>query len=216
MSDAQVETDVIIKCGWPAVSQSLYLIVSPSVQGTLTVQDELTLLARARQLDPEALALIHDTYYSSIYRYIAFRVGERETAEDLASEVFTRLLTALHDRHAPQNTLRGWLYSVAARVVADHHRRGYRTPEVELDESLISNDHDPAAIVESKLTQEALKQAMQELTEEQRHVLGLRFGADMPIQDVAHTLGKSEGAIKQLQARAVAALARKLTPKVVD
>ncbi len=180
------------------------------------MQDELTLLARARQLDQEALASIHDTYYTAIYRYIAFRVGERETAEDLASEVFTRLLTALRDRNAPQNTLRGWLYGVAARVVADHHRRQYRAPQVELDEDLVSDMHDPAAIVESKLTQESLKQAMQELTEEQRHVLGLRFGADMPIQEVARTLGKSEGAIKQLQARAVAALARKLAPRVVD
>ncbi len=180
------------------------------------MQDELTLLARARQLDQEALALIHDTYYTAIYRYIAFRVGERETAEDLASEVFTRLLTALRDRNAPQNTLRGWLYGVAARVVADHHRRQYRAPQVELDEDLVSDMHDPAAIVEGQLTQESLKQAMQELTEEQRHVLGLRFGADMPIQEVARTLGKSEGAIKQLQARAVAALARKLAPRVVD
>ncbi len=173
------------------------------------MQDELTLLARARTLDPEALALIHDRYYSAIYRYIAFRVGERETAEDLTSEVFTRLLTALRDRHAPQNTLRGWLYGVAARVVADHHRKQYRAPQVELDETLVSSDADPAELLEGKLTQEDLKQAMQELTEEQRHVLGLRFGADLPIQEVARTLGKTEGAIKQLQARAVAALARK-------
>ena len=181
-----------------------------------TVQDELTLLARARQLDPEALALIHDTYYASIFRYVAFRVGDRETAEDLTSEVFTRLLTALRDKHAPQNTLRGWLYGVAARVVSDHHRQAYRAPQVELDESLVSADHDPADIVEGKLTQERLKRAMQELTEEQRHVLSLRFGSDLPIQDVARTLGKSEGAVKQLQARAVAALARKLSPQVVD
>src|SRR5512139_396488 len=182
----------------------------------LTVQDELTLLARARQLDPEALAHIHDTYYTSIFRYVAFRVGDHATAEDLTSEVFTRLLTALRDKNAPQNTLRGWLYGVAARVVSDHHRQTYRAPQVELDESLASADHDPADIVDRKLTQESVKRAMQDLTEEQRHVLSLRFGSDLPIQEVARALGKSEGAVKQLQARAVAALARKLSPKVVD
>ena len=182
----------------------------------LTVQDELTLLARARQLDPEALAHIHDTYYTSIFRYMAFRVSDHATAEDLTSEVFTRLLTALRDKNAPQNTLRGWLYGVAARVVSDHHRKNYRAPQVELDEALVSADHDPADIVDRKLTQESVKRAMQDLTEEQRHVLSLRFGSDLPIQDVARTLGKSEGAVKQLQARAVAALARKLSPKVVD
>jgi RNA polymerase sigma-70 factor (ECF subfamily) len=182
----------------------------------LTVQDELTLLARARQLDPEALAHIHETYYASIFRYVAFRVGDHTTAEDLTSEVFTRLLTALHDKTAPQNTIRGWLYGVAARVVNDHHRKAYRAPQVELDETLISADHDPADIVDRKLTQESVKRAMQDLTEEQRHVLSLRFGSDMTIQDVARVLGKSEGAVKQLQARAVAALARKLSPKVVE
>ena len=182
---------------------------------TLTVQNELTLLARARQLDPEALGLIHETYYTSIFRYVSFRVGDRETAEDLTSEVFTRLLTALRDRRAPQTTLRGWLYGVAARVVSDHHRQAYRAPQAELDESLASNEHDPAAILDGKLTQETLQQALKELTEEQRHVLSLRFGSGLPVQDVARTLGKTEGAIKQLQARAVAALARKLSPQAV-
>ena len=101
-------------------------------------------------------------------------------------------------------------------MVSDHHRQAYRTPQVELDEELVSSDHDPADIVDRKLTQEHVKRAMQALTEEQRHVLSLRFGSDLPIQEVARTLGKSEGAIKQLQARAVAALARQLSPKVVD
>ncbi len=180
------------------------------------MHDELTLLAHARQLDPDALAQIHDTYFAPIFRYIAFRVGDREVAEDLTSEVFTRLLAALRDRNAPRNTLRGWLYGVAARVVSDHHRQKYRAPQVELDEDIVSSDHDPAEIIESKIAHEDLKRAMQELTDEQRHVLGLRFGADMPIQDVARTLGKTEGAVKQLQARAVAALAHKLSPKVVE
>ena len=182
---------------------------------TPTVSDEYHLLVRARQLDPAALTEIHETYYAAIFRYVAFRVGDRDTAEDLTSEVFTRLLTALRDKNAPQNTLRGWLYGVAARVVSDHHRKAYRAPQVELDESLASGEHDPADIVEGRLTQERLNQAMQDLTEEQRHVLSLRFGADLPIQDVARTLGKSEGAVKQLQARAIAALTRKLAPRTV-
>ncbi len=181
------------------------------------MQEELALLARARQLDSAALAEIHDKYYAPLFRYIAFRVGDRDLAEDLTSEVFARLLSALRDKHAPQNTLRGWLYGVAARVVSDHHRRHYRAPEVELDEGYASQAAGPADIIENLLTHEELKRAMLELTEEQQHVLSLRFGYDMPIQEVARTLGKSEGAIKQLQARAIAALARKLTPsKQVD
>lgn len=182
------------------------------------MQDELALLARARTLDPEALAQIHDTYYTPIFRYVTFRVNDRQTAEDLTSEVFTRLLSALRDKNAPQNTLRGWLYAVAARVVSDHHRQRYRAPQVELDESLVSKEAGPAEVVEAMLTRADLKQAIAGLTEEQQNVIALRFGFDMPIQEVARTLGKSEGAIKQLQARAIAALARTLrvSPGRVD
>ncbi|HLF24876.1 MAG TPA: sigma-70 family RNA polymerase sigma factor [Anaerolineae bacterium] len=183
---------------------------------TSLVQDELALLARARQLDSDALAEIHDRYYAPVFRYVIFRVSDRSTAEDLTSEVFTRLLGALRDRHAPQNTLTGWLYGVAARVVSDYHRKHYRAPQVELDESLVSKEPGPAETVEALLTREDLNRAMSELTEEQQNVIALRFGYDMPIQTVARTIGKSEGAVKQLQARAIAALARKILPEMAD
>lgn len=181
---------------------------------TSSVQDELALLARARSLEPEALAQIHDTYYTPIFRYIAFRVNNRDAAEDLTSEVFTRLLSALREKHAPQNTLRGWLYGVASRMVSDYYRQAYRASEEELDESMISREIDPAEAVERLMTQESLKQAMTELTEEQQNVISLRFGYEMPIEEVARLLGKTEGAVKQLQARAIAALARKMSPAV--
>ncbi len=176
------------------------------------MQDELILLNRARSLDQEALAQIHDLYYVPIYRYIAFRINEHETAEDLTSEVFTRLLSALRDHTAPQKTLRGWLFSVASRVVKDHYRKQYRRKQTELDESMPSLVATPDQKVEMKLTNENLRQAITKLTEDQQQVIALRFGYEMSIRDVAQTIGKSEGAIKMLQARAVAALSRIMVP----
>ena len=193
-----------------------HTIRSTGCQGAFTVQDELALLARARALDSDALAAIHDRYYAPIFRYVAFRVGDRDAAEDLTSEVFTRLLSALRDRNAPQNTLRGWLYGVAARVVSDHHRKHYRAPQVELDDSIVSREDGPAEAVEARLSRADLKRAMATLTEEQQNVIALRFGYDMPIQEVARTLGKTVGAVKQLQARAIAALARRMSPESVE
>jgi RNA polymerase sigma-70 factor (ECF subfamily) len=174
------------------------------------------LLARARTFDRDALAQIHDVYYGPLFRYIAFRVGDRDVAEDLTSEVFTRFLGALRQRTAPQNTLRGWLFSVAAHVTSDHHRKSYRAPQVTLDESLISEEAGPEEMVEAMLTREDLRQAVAVLTEDQQHVLALRFGHGMPIQEVAHTMGKTEGAVKQLQARAIAALTRKMASGIVE
>ena len=210
-----VRANDIIKAGRQP-EQIFYTAVNALDRRTSILHDEFTLLADARRLDPDALAQIHDAYYAPIFRYIAFRVTDREVAEDLTSEVFARLLAALRDRKSPRDALRSWLYGVAAHVVSDHYRQQYRAPQVDLDDDIASSDHDPAEMIESKLRQEDLKSAMQELTDEQRHVLALRFGAEMPIRDVARTLGKTEGAVKQLQARAVAALARKLSPKVVD
>ena len=176
------------------------------------VQDEMALLAGVRKSDPQALTQVHDAYYPAIFRYIAFRVGNQETAEDLTSEVFTRLLSAVRDRSAPQNTLRGWLYGVASRVVADYYRKQYRAEGTDMNNLLATEEPiDPAEAVARGQVIEELHEALDDLTEDQQNVIALRFGYEMPIRDVAKTMGKSEGAVKQLQARAIASLSRKLS-----
>ena len=182
-----------------------------SSQGDYPLQDEPALLVRARALDADALALIHTLYYARIYRYIAFHTGDRETAKDLAGEVFARFLAALRARSAPRDALGGWLYGVAKHVINDHFRQQYRIEQVELDEMIASEEAGPAASFEEKLEHERLHRALAELTPEQRHVIALRIGQEMPIEEVARLLGKSAGAIKQLQLRALAAIARKLS-----
>ena len=194
--------------GLPYVSLDL----KPNSENFHDVQDEFLLLSRARALETEALEQIHDMYYVPIYRYISFRVNEHETAEDLTSEVFTRLLSALQDKTAPQKTIKGWLFSVASRVVKDFYRKKYRRQLVALEESVASTTDGPAQRVESMLTNEYLRQAITELTEEQQEIIALRFGYEMSIRDVAETTGKSEGAVKMLQARAIAALSRRMQP----
>jgi RNA polymerase sigma-70 factor (ECF subfamily) len=180
------------------------------------VLDDAELLRRAYELDTDALAAIHDTYYQPLYRYISFRVGDRYTCEDLVSEVFTRFLSTLRQRKSLPNNLRGWLFGVAANVVSDHFRRSYRSPQTSLDEQLMSREPLPSEIAEKAATNEELRLAISQLTPDQQHVLALRFAQNLPIQEVARILGKTEGAVKQLQARAIAALARQMTPGVVE
>ena len=175
------------------------------------MQDELLLLHRAQKLDQAALAEIHDRYYTPIYRYVAFRVHDEATAEDLASEVFVRLLAALRERHAPQNTLRGWLYGVASNVVKEYYRHHSRYDTGPLRENLPANGRSPDQQFDMKALHENLAAVLQYLTEEQQNVLSLRFGYEMPIREVAEVMGKSEGSVKMLQARAIASLANRLT-----
>jgi len=175
------------------------------------VEEELILLSRARALDQEAIAEIHDAYYVSIYRYIAFRVNDVQTAEDLTSDVFIRFLGALRDRHAPKNTIRGWLIGTASNVVKEFYRANKRLQHATLDESTPGEGPSLEQSVGMKMTNEQLRQAMRELPEGQQKVLALRFGYGMRHKEVADTLSQSEGSVKMLQARAIAALARKLS-----
>lgn len=170
------------------------------------VPEDAVLLAQARAFDPKALAHIHDSYYPPLYRYIMLRVSDREVAEDLTSEVFARLLAALRKGTAPQTTLRGWLYGVAANVVADHQRAAYRVTHTELDDTVVSTSAGPAERIEATLTHEALLHAVHGLTEDQQQAIALRYGSELPFREVADAMGKSEGAVKQLLARAVTRL----------
>ncbi len=175
------------------------------------MQEELILLSRARSLDQEALAEIHNIYYDGIYRYISFRINDVQTVEDLTSEVFVRFLSALRERSAPQKTLKGWLFGAASLIVKEQYRKQARAKFTYLDESIPSQESAPEQDVNSKMIKENLRAALGELTQAQQDVLALRFGGGMPIREVAKTVNKSEGSVKMLQKRAISALNRILT-----
>jgi RNA polymerase sigma-70 factor (ECF subfamily) len=176
------------------------------------------LLIGAHQLEASVLAQIHDCYYNLIYRYARYRTGNTQIAEDAASEVFLRLLDALQNGKAPRQTLRGWLFGTASHIVNDHLRRHYRIKHEELanHESLLANaDTDPEQQLQKDLAHEQLRRALTHLTPEQQHVVTLRFGQGLSHREVAHIVGKSEGAVKLLQFRAMQTLRRLLEPMQV-
>ncbi len=172
-----------------------------------TVTDEQALLARARSLDPDALAELHERYYRMLYFYVLGRIGERAVAEDVTAEVFLRLLEAFHHGRGPERHLAAWLFRTADHLVVDHHRARYRRPEVPLEE-------DWAGARESEwgdvVMRERVREALNHLTPDQRAVILMRFWMDLPLAQIARELGKSVGAVKLLQHRALAALAKRL------
>ena len=173
----------------------------------MTQTNEAHLLARAQELDSQALAEIHDRYYAEIYRYSVVRTGEQDLAEDIASEVFVRLLNTLHRGSPPHTTLRGWLYGVASHLVFDHYRRKRVQP---LDE-LQADGHSTQAEAEHNLLHAEVRSAMQQLTPEQQEVLALRFGSGFSVEETAQQMKRSVTAVKGLQFRAVESLRRGIT-----
>lgn len=189
-----------------------FLLSHAKIFGVLeVVQDELLLLHRAKSLDQDALAQVHERYYDAIYRYLSFRVSDVQTAEDLTSEVFIRFLHAIQQKNAPQNTIRGWLFGTASLILKEHYRKKKRSQLTELSDSLPGETVAPTERLEALESNQALRLAMTNLTEEQQQVLALRFGYEMPVRDVAETMNKSEGSVKMLQVRAIAALSRIMT-----
>jgi RNA polymerase sigma-70 factor (ECF subfamily) len=177
------------------------------------VEDETSLLERVKRHDQQALAEVHDHYFDQLYHYINYRLQDPDVAADLTGEVFLALIQALQKGSPPKTSLVGWLYAVARNMVADHIKKQVIT--VPLIDDLVSDE--PSLTDQAYLAQLAptLRQALHQLTEEQQHVITLRFGQGLSLAETAEIMYKSVGAVKALQHRALASLAR-FMPVEVD
>lgn len=172
--------------------------------------DEVQLVKRAKNQDPDAFSEIYDRHYSAIYRYIFYRVSSEAVAEDLASEVFVRLVDHIDSFTYEGRPLLAWLYTIARNLVNDHHRRSGRAEMVPLDETLKAGAPDPEGMAALALNRERLIAALDELTAGQRQVILLKFFEGLDNRTVAQVLDKSYGAVKALQHRGLVALRRAL------
>ncbi|MEH3033379.1 MAG: sigma-70 family RNA polymerase sigma factor [Aeromicrobium erythreum] len=164
----------------------------------------------AREGDAEAFGQLYDHYVSSIYRFVYYRVGSPQLAEDLTSETFVRGLRAIQRFSWQGKDFGAWLTTIARNLVADH----YKSSRARLE--LVSDDvpegpqtaPSPEEDVMSLLTNEMLFEAVNTLPAEQRDCVLMRFIQGLSIAQTAAALDRSEGAIKQLQLRAVRNLAK--------
>lgn len=170
------------------------------------MNDEHSLLVRIKQHDQQALAEVYDQYFDQLYRYLNYRLGESDVAADLTGEVFLALVQTLKNGKPPRTSLTGWLYTVARNLAADYIRQKTRT--VSLVDELVADE--PSLTDQIYLSElvPMLRKALLELTEEQQHVIALRFGQGLSLAETAELLEKSVGAVKALQHRALASLAR--------
>ena len=163
-----------------------------------------------RALDPETITKVHNRYFPEIYRYVRYRLGDPSSAEDIAGEVFVRLLEALHAGRGPSKSLRGWIFGTASNLVNDSFRRVYKHETVELPEDMEMNDFDPHELTEEREELETVRVAISSLTEEQQHVLALRFGNGLSVKETAKIMRKKPNAVKALHFRALNALRRQM------
>ncbi|MDO9557274.1 MAG: sigma-70 family RNA polymerase sigma factor [Coriobacteriia bacterium] len=171
------------------------------------------LVAKAIAGDARAFGRLYDEFADRVYAFVRGRVVSTQDAEDLTATVFLKAWEAINgydDRGIPFGA---WLFRIARNAVIDSYRRTARVPEIASAEDAFEV-MDVSAIVDervfARLEVEEVCEAMDSLTEEQRSVLMLRFVWGFDVKESAQGLGKSEGAVKALQHRAVRSLTRLL------
>jgi RNA polymerase sigma-70 factor (ECF subfamily) len=176
----------------------------------MSLTDDSSVLNGLRDLDQQVIGSVYDQYFSEIYRYVLYRIGDPTLAEDIASDVFVRLLESVQSGRSPQTNLKGWLIGTASHVVTDHLRRKYRRPEEEISESMPDRGPSIMAEVDQREQNRLVNEAYAQLTPEQQHVLALRFGQGYSLEETANFMNKNVNAVKALQFRALAALQREV------
>jgi len=172
---------------------------------------EWDLVHRAQQCEEAAQTSLYQVYYPKVYNYAHLQLGEVQAAEDLASDVMVKVLESLKDYQFRGTPFAAWVFRIARNRLIDLHRRRQRRGEVALSETLPSRDAGPPSLAERAMSRDELRAALARLTEEQRQVVALKFIEGFDNRSVAKVIGRSEGAVKSLQHRALLSLRRILT-----
>jgi RNA polymerase sigma-70 factor, ECF subfamily len=184
--------------------------------------NERLLVDTAKTGDEKALSELYLLYFPRVYRYILARTGNTYDAEDLAEEVFMRVLEAIDRFQWREAPFSAWLFRIAHNAVISQRRkdtaRGKTAP---LLDGIPVDSAGPEDLVEHRLVLNEVMAAAQRLPEAQRQVIALRFGAGLTVAETARAMNKGEGNVKVIQHKAIAKLREmmgqpKKRPKVYE
>jgi RNA polymerase sigma-70 factor, ECF subfamily len=172
-------------------------------------------LAGARRREPAAVSRVYTAYAPALFRFFLAAVGDRPTAEDLTGDVFKSAIEDLPRFRGPVEALGGWLFRIARHDLSDYRRRQVRNLVQPLEDLLeeaaaAGGAVDPEELALDRVEGHRVLAALRQLTSDQREVLLLRLVANLTAPEVAEILNKSTDAVKALQHRGLASLARLL------
>jgi RNA polymerase sigma-70 factor (ECF subfamily) len=178
-------------------------------------------LVQAAQRDPARFGEVYEAYFELVYAYVARRVRNRSEAEDLTADVFRKALQSLPRFKWTGAPFAAWLFRIASNMIADRAKRAAREGNVEASLAIGKGNADQSGSqLSNPATQEEhleqtersaeLFRLVNDLADDQRRILLMRFAEERTIHEIAQTLGRSEGAIKQLQFRALENVRKRL------
>lgn len=143
---------------------------------------------------------VYEEYVWRVYGFLTYRLGSRESAEDLTQATFERALRAWSRYDPRRGPVGPWLLSIAGNLLIDHHRRDRSTPYAEIDEGLLPTAPGPD---EQPGASDELITALSRLRDREREVLALRYGGDLSSAEIAALLGLTAANVQQITSRAL-------------
>jgi RNA polymerase sigma-70 factor, ECF subfamily len=154
--------------------------------------NEFELAARAAT-DAEAFSVLYDFYFPRVWSYVIRRVSHRQTAEDLTSQVFLKVVEAL-PRRRNDGPFGAWVFRIATNTLIDHYRVASRRPSEALEEveAVASGDAQPDEVAEARLQFGMIEKILAELPERDRRIVGLKFFGGLSNREIAEVEGIAE------------------------
>lgn len=164
-----------------------------------------SVIEKAKNGDNKAFSDLYNFYFKRIYTFIYYRVNHKETAEDLAEDVFLKAYTKIATV-SKNASFEGWLYQIARNLVIDYYRR--KKPDIDLKDIENTLEYESNIVNEIDLNaqQKVFLQLLKKLTPEHQQIIRLKFIEDLDNFAIAQILEKSEGAVRVLQHRALTSL----------
>ncbi len=179
--------------------------------GARNLDEERRLASEASRGSRDAFGDLYERYVDSIYRYVYFKVGSREEAEDICGQTFLKAWDAIGGYEWRNHPFGAWLFRIAHNLVVDYHRSRRETvtlddPSPQLERRTSRDEVKPEKVLAELIATDRVRQAIARLTTEQQQVLHLRFFDGLSTGEVADIMGKRRGAVRGLQFRALSAL----------
>ena len=189
------------------LGSSLAKNLSPSSDiNSTSVNPINTLVISAQKGDRAAFTQLYEYYYGKVFRYVRLRTDNIHNAEDITEDVFLKMIESINSFKPKGYPFSSWLFRVAHNLIVDHYRKHARRKTKNLDDikySLSANSNDMDDNLEIKIEVNKIIQVLPELTDLQREIISLRFGAGLSLLETAEATNKNVNSVKALQHAAI-------------
>jgi len=173
--------------------------------------EEQLLIQKAKTGDNAAFGKLYDLHLPKIYRFVFLKVGRKQDAEDITQQVFTSAWQSMKSYEHKGFPFSSWLYRIAGNAVIDYYRTSKTSVSIDqVPEEYFSESSDAEQNIDTAINMSTVRVALTKLDHDQQSVLLMKFVEDLTNKEIAETLGKTEGAVRVIQHRALKQLKAKL------